>query len=90
MRKEIRCQRAAQCVSPLVALAATFTATGCSGQSSENRPGDSVGRPNPAAVFCQEQGGEYLLETGECRLADGTVRDAWEYFQENAEPGAPD
>ena len=90
MRRGIRCQRAAQRMSALAALAVTFTAPGCSDQSSENRPGDSVGRPNPAAVFCQEQGGEYLLETGECRLADGTVKDAWEYFRENAEPGAPD
>jgi putative hemolysin len=90
MRREIRCQRAAQGVSALVALAATFTATGCSDPSSENRPGDSVGSPNPAAVFCQEQGGDYSFETGECRLTDGTAKDAWEYFRENAEPGAPD
>jgi putative hemolysin len=74
-------------MTALMALAMIFNATACSDQTAEPLPGDSVGLPNPAAVFCEEQGGEYLLDTGECRLADGTVRDAWDYYRENAEPG---
>lgn len=87
MWREDRCQRGPQGVAALMALAAMVTATACSDQSAENRSGDSVGLPNPAAVFCKEQGGEYLLDEGECHLPDGTVQDAWEYFRENAEPG---
>lgn len=40
-----------------------------------------VGLPNPAATFCEEQGGSYNLETGECHLADGSTVDAWEHFR---------
>ncbi len=87
MRRDDRSRRARRRVTALTALAAMIAATACSEQPAEERPGNSVGQPNPAAVFCQEQGGEYLLDTEECRLADGTVRDAWEYFRQNADPG---
>jgi putative hemolysin len=40
-----------------------------------------VGLPNPAAVFCVEQGGRYLLDSGQCLLPDGTTVDAWDYFR---------
>ncbi|ADJ29575.1 DUF1214 domain-containing protein [Nitrosococcus watsonii] len=39
--------------------------------------------PNPAAVFCAYQGGEYLLASGECRLKDGAVVDAWTHYREH-------
>lgn len=42
---------------------------------------EPVGMPNPAAVFCIEQGGQYLLESGQCLLPDGTTVDAWDYFR---------
>lgn len=38
--------------------------------------------PNPAAVFCVEQSGEYLLDKGLCRLPGGQVVDAWDYYRE--------
>ena len=44
--------------------------------------------PNPAAIFCVEQGGSYTIvdgadgQRGMCRLADGHEVDAWEYFRE--------
>ncbi|MDV7145473.1 DUF333 domain-containing protein [Tropicimonas sp. TH_r6] len=44
---------------------------------------------NPAAVFCKEQGGKYLIvsddkgERGLCELPDGTTVDGWDYFREN-------
>ena len=90
MGRRNRCGYAVRRVAVLTASAAVFTLFGCSDKSPEARDGDSVGLPNPSAVFCQEQGGEYLLDTGECRLADGTVRDAWEYFREHAESGDQD
>jgi putative hemolysin len=44
-----------------------------------------VSIPNPAAVFCVDQAGEYLLDSGECRLPDGSVVNAWEYYRETVE-----
>ena len=50
---------------------------------------NAVGLANPAAVYCVSSGGTYAIvqgadgETGTCTLADGEVRDAWEYFREN-------
>ena len=44
--------------------------------------------PNPAAIFCVEQGGSYTVvdgadgQRGMCRLSDGRAVDAWEYFRE--------
>ena len=44
--------------------------------------------PNPAAVFCEEQGGHGEIERddagnerGICVLADGTRVDEWEYYR---------
>ncbi|MBM3956721.1 MAG: DUF333 domain-containing protein [Gemmatimonadetes bacterium] len=57
-----------------------------------------VGMPNPAAVFCEEQGGTVSIRTGEdggqvgyCVFADGTEREEWEYWREShpVEVGAP-
>ncbi len=49
---------------------------------------DTVGVPNPASVYCKEQGGEVVIVTaadgsqsGRCRLPDGTEVDEWEYFR---------
>lgn len=42
---------------------------------------DSVGLANPAAVFCEEQGGTTYGPEPMCELPDGTVVDAWEYFR---------
>jgi putative hemolysin len=46
-----------------------------------------VGLPNPAAVFCEEQGGTYRTVQepqgmrGICKLVDGREVDAWEFFR---------
>lgn len=46
--------------------------------------------PNPAAVYCEQQGGTVSIvkdaegnETGMCKLADGTEVDEWEYYRAN-------
>ncbi|MDH5246980.1 MAG: amidohydrolase family protein [Betaproteobacteria bacterium] len=59
-----------------------------------------VGLPNPAAAFCVEQGGQYqVADTASgarsvCRLADGRVVDAWDFFRQgqgvNASNPAPE
>lgn len=54
-------------------------------RQSQQKP---IGMPNPAAVFCQQAGGEYLLAdsdkgaAGSCVLASGDVVNAWDYFRE--------
>jgi len=56
-----------------------------------DRPPD-VGIPNPASVFCVEQGGKIEIvegsggQQGICVLPDGTRIDEWEYFRKNAPP----
>ena len=45
---------------------------------------DGPGIANPAAVFCEDQGGTVSGPEPMCELPDGTVVDAWEYFRSNA------
>jgi putative hemolysin len=66
------------------------------GRSAPGRPGDlscgdddeDPGVPNPAAVFCEEQGEDVEFERddvgnerGICVLPDGTRVDEWEYYR---------
>lgn len=50
---------------------------------------DSTGMPNPASVFCEEQGGTVEIvdeadgQVGYCNLPDGTRIEEWEYFNAN-------
>lgn len=44
---------------------------------------DDTEVPNPAAVYCEEQGGTVSGDEPMCTLPDGTVVDAWEYYREN-------
>lgn len=53
-----------------------------------------AGLPNPAAVYCEEQGG--TLETrsdeaggeyGVCQFADGTECEEWAFYREECQPG---
>jgi putative hemolysin len=39
------------------------------------------GVPNPAAKFCEEHGGTTSGPEPMCKLPDGSVVDAWEYFR---------
>jgi uncharacterized protein len=50
------------------------------------------GIPNPASIFCEEQGGVVRIDTatdgsqsGICVLPDGTEVDEWELFRESQE-----
>ena len=56
----------------------------------EEEKSPMIGKPNPASVYCVEQGGESILvrskkgDFGICKLKDGTaVVEEWEYYREN-------
>lgn len=61
-----------------------------SDRADENGAGQA-GLANPAAVYCQERGGEYEgVETDEgtrgyCRLPDGQICDEWVYFNSDGQ-----
>ena len=59
-------------------------AVGC-GNGSEN---DELRIANPAAVFCEEQGGVVSGDEPMCELPDGSVVDAWEYYRSQTSAGA--
>lgn len=56
---------------------------------------DNAGMPNPAAVYCEEQGGSYDIREGEdgqygvCVFPDGSEVDGWDYYRGDAEPAQP-
>jgi putative hemolysin len=60
----------------IIATAVLFFAGGCSDDDN-----DEPGMPNPAAVFCEEQGGTTSGPEPMCQLPDGSVVDAWEFFR---------
>ncbi|MBU3068640.1 DUF333 domain-containing protein [Aestuariicella sp. G3-2] len=59
--------------------------TGCSKKETptevEPEINNNVDRANPAAVYCVDQGGEYILQTGRCNLPNGESVSAWEFFR---------
>jgi len=51
--------------------------------------------PNPAAVYCQEQGGQSQIitapdgsQTGECLFPDGSKCDEWVFFRHECQKGS--
>jgi putative hemolysin len=65
----------------------------------ECNPGDSLGgnanMPNPASVYCEENGGTVKIITAEdgsqsgvCVFPDGSECDEWSYFRGECEPGS--
>ncbi|MCL2917714.1 DUF333 domain-containing protein [Shewanella litorisediminis] len=59
-------------------------------ESSEVKEADAVALANPAAEFCVNMGGRYMLATesdgekSECHLANGKVVDAWALYRAHA------
>jgi hypothetical protein len=60
----------------LAAVTLLVLGSGCGGGDDE---GQQV--PNPAAVFCEEEGGTVSGSEPMCELPDGTVVDAWEHYR---------
>jgi len=56
---------------------------------------EEVGMANPASVYCQDQGGEYVAyqteigEAGYCQLPDGRVCEEWFFFNSSGEECQP-
>lgn len=69
-------------------LTVPMLVTGCS----DDDDAPVVGVPNPASVFCVEQGGTVDIvdaddgQIGYCELPDGTRVEEWEYYR--AETGS--
>lgn len=65
-------------VTMTTALALVLVFAGGCGDDDEN---EDPQLPNPAAVFCEEQGGKTSGPEPMCELPDGSVVDAWEYYR---------
>jgi len=68
-----------------------FAVTSCQAAQETD---DQTGLPNPASVFCEEQGGKNETRTdasggqyGVCLFEDGTECDQWAYFNGECQPG---
>lgn len=71
----------------LLVVSVAFTACG------NDEPDDDTGLANPAAVFCEEQGGTLDMRTDEagtsgfCIFDDGSECEEWAYFRNECAPG---
>ncbi len=72
----------------LLVINIAFTA--CGGDEGD----DDTGLANPAAVYCEEQGGTVEIRTaddgsqiGYCIFGDGSECDEWAYFRGECAPG---
>jgi inhibitor of cysteine peptidase len=69
-------------------LTVSVALTGCG----DEEP-DDAGLANPAAVFCEEQGGTLDMRTndagttGYCLFDDGSECEEWAYFRDECAPG---
>jgi putative hemolysin len=58
-------------------------------------PTTAAGIPNPASVFCEDQGYRLEIRTeaggqvGYCIFADGTECEEWAFFRSQCAPGTP-
>ncbi len=70
-----------------VMLPLALIASGCQQKEAE------AGLPNPASVYCEEQGGKLEIrdeengQRGVCIFDDGSECDEWAYFRNECQPG---
>ncbi|MFL7791310.1 MAG: DUF333 domain-containing protein, partial [Anaerolineae bacterium] len=86
-------QKQSQNALSLVALAISALAliilSACIGPTPESTPG----MPNPASVYCEEQGGRVEMRTdgngqyGVCVFSDGSECDEWAFYRGECSPG---
>jgi len=74
------------------ALAVVLMISGCGDDDDD----EQTGIPNPASVYCEEQGGTVDIRTDEeggqvgyCVFADGTEVEEWAYYRGEAQPANP-
>jgi hypothetical protein len=79
-----------RCIARGRLLAAALLAlAGCSDYAAPPAGGEQITLPNPAAQFCEEQGGDYDIREGDkgmvgvCVMPDGSELDAWSYYRES-------
>lgn len=72
----------------ILLLASAMVVAGCGAKEQD------AGLPNPAAVYCEEQGGKVEIRTdsagnqyGICKFDDGTECDEWAYYRGECMPG---
>lgn len=68
-----------------LSLLSAIYLTGC---KTNAKPPKRIGMPNPASVFCIQQGGEVILKKDEnnasygmCKFKDGSEIEEWAYFR---------
>ena len=79
-------------ILPLFLVLSAVLFSACAPPSPPTSP--IAGLPNPAAVYCQEQGYQYEIRSddtgnqyGVCIFPDGSECDAWAYFRGECQPG---
>lgn len=86
------------CLLMTLAASACAVNTAPFGQQASQRSPEPIGLANPSAVACIRAGGEYRIisqadgaQSGQCRLPDGQVCDAWAWYRREcgAEKTAP-
>ncbi len=73
----------ARLVTAVATASMLICTVGC-GTGTEN---DEPRIANPAAVFCEEQGGAVSGDEPMCELLDGSIVDAWEYYRSQTGAG---
>lgn len=80
-------------LSIFLALTLTFSACGKVDQQNPPQNNNDIGLPNPASVYCLEQGGTLEMREDEngtygvCIFPDGSECDEWAYFRKECQPG---
>ncbi len=77
----------------LLFVAAVFL-VGCIVSPTPAQPTAESGMPNPASVYCEEQGGRLEIRTGDdggeygvCIFSDGSACEEWAYYRGECQPG---
>ena len=77
----------------VLVLIGALVVAACGGKATET---PQANMPNPAAVFCEEQGYKVEIRTaadgsqqGFCVFPDGTECDEWAFFRGECGPGTP-
>jgi heat shock protein HslJ len=74
----------------------SFVACSASPATSTAETNGAAGLPNPASVYCEEQGGRLEMRADEngtygvCRFDNGSECEEWAYFRGECEPGVSD
>ena len=77
-----------QLLTLVVLVLIVFAAAACSGGGD-----DRTGMPNPASVYCEEQGGTLELrdtdegQIGICVFDDGSECEEWAFYRDECGPG---